>query len=193
MRRARWALVASLALAAYPRPPEACDRCVLAPGQERALGELLGGPGALPGGCRLDHARVERSTVRAWYRCPAGEAAIRLHHASRAPSGAVAAGGMALVDEGGAARADGLLDALAARVRARGAAVHWSQATRDRNGPNGPDSEPAGPDPDRLEHRVDLAPPRASVPARGALLGALALGVALAVWRARRTTPPARP
>ena len=184
----RAALVMLLSLAACEAqepPPDECIDCVIPPGQERAVLAMLGGRDALRGGCRLASARVEGATVRATYRCPAAELSLTLHHATQAPPGATTAGALALVSADPEARSTGLLDDLAARVRARGATVRWVSVVREHDERFASDGRAIGSERGRAGQRVDVAL-RHGVPARAVLLGALVFGGAVAAWRSRR-------
>lgn len=185
MTRAWWLPLLLTACEARELPPEECDECVIPPGQERAVLAMLGGRDALRGGCRLASASVEGATVRATYRCPATELSLTLHHATHAPPGATMAGAFALVSADPEARSTGLLDDVAARVRARGATVRWVPVVREHDERFASDGRAAGRDGRRIEQRVDVVL-RHGAPARAVLLGALVFGAIVAAWRSRR-------
>lgn len=176
-----------LALAACaPAPaPHECDDCVIPPGQERAVLAMLGGREPLRGACRLETASVEGATVRASYRCPAGSVPVTLHHAAQAPPGSLPAGVFGLECADPEARASGLLDDVAARVRARGDAVRWVPVTREHDERFLAGGRAGARERGRLDPPVDTRL-RHGVPAWGLLLGALALGCVAAAWRGRR-------
>ncbi len=186
MTRAWWLPLLLLAACEAPvLPVEECDDCVIPPGQERAVLAMLGGRDVLRSGCRLASASVEGATVRATYRCPAMELSLTLHHATQAPPGATVAGAFALVGDDPEARSTGLLDDVAARVRARGATVRWVSVVREHDERFAIDGRIAGRDGRRIEQRVDLAL-RHGVSGRAVLLGALVFGAIVAAWRSRR-------
>ena len=96
------------------------------PGQEEILADMMGRGADLPAGCRWAGASIERTIVVSRYRCAGGEVIVELHHPERAPAAAVRGDRFALVARGGSAP-PGLLDAIAARARARGDAFHWAR------------------------------------------------------------------
>src|SRR5207302_9239562 len=53
---------------------------VILPGQEDVLAAMLGSGVALPDGCTFADGQVERTIVRATYRCPSGDVIIELSH-----------------------------------------------------------------------------------------------------------------
>src|SRR5579883_795426 len=127
-RRALLAALVVLGLAPRGRGDGAGFVDVLPAGQERLFAEMLGEGAALPGGCAFDGAALDRTFVRARYRCAAGSVEIELRH----PGDAAAAGAkrttreFAIVARGDAPPS--LLDGIEERVRGRERAFHWASA-----------------------------------------------------------------
>lgn len=96
---------------------------VVPPGQEGLILEMFGKGEVLPGGCRLQDARVLRTYVVGTWACDAGEATVELRPLASAPAGAATTAKLAVAGKG--ALPDGLLDAVVARVRERDARWHW--------------------------------------------------------------------
>lgn len=100
------------------------DRFVIAPGAEPLFAEMLGAGAALPG-CRFGNGQIERTYVVATYACDGGPLVLELVHPDVAPPGGVRTERFAVVVKSGAAP-EGLLAALAERIRAREDAFTWT-------------------------------------------------------------------
>lgn len=140
--------------------PPAAVPYVLPPGQDDLVAGLLGRGAALPGGCAWQAAAIDHDRVVSRYDCGGRVVEVQLVHASVAPAGASVAGSTALVAGPGAPPA--LVDALAARLRARDAALTWARP--------GPDASP-----------VSSAPPAPTPPRSSSPVAGIALGIALVV------------
>lgn len=150
---------------------------VIPPGREALVLEMLGGSAELPGRCRLEDARVDRTYVSARYTCAGRAVTVSLRHPREAPAPAVVAGEIAVVPGEGAPPE--LVAAIADRVRAR--ADRWSWVSL----------EEGASDPGRKK-------PTADRPHRGAAIAGLILApligvLARARWRRHRTLMDAVP
>ncbi|HEX9051130.1 MAG TPA: SGNH/GDSL hydrolase family protein [Anaeromyxobacter sp.] len=112
-----------------PSPARAVGPFLLPPGQEDQVAGLLGRGAALTGGCAWRSASIDHDRVIARYDCGGRAVDVQLVHASVAPRGAHVAGSTALVAGPDAPRA--LVDALEARLRARGADLGWIASSGD--------------------------------------------------------------
>lgn len=106
---------------------------VIPPGREELLAEMLGRGAVLPGECTFTSGQVESDVVTATYTCPAGAVVFTLRHPDKASSDATLTEKFGLDVKSGAPPA-GLMDELAARIRAREQGFEWtwvgSYATR---------------------------------------------------------------
>jgi hypothetical protein len=154
--------------AAGNEPQEAPGSAVIPPLREDLLAQMLGRGATLPGSCTFAGGEVERTLVRASYRCPQGDVVFEMRHPSKAPSGATQTARFAITLKSGSPP-DGLADALASLVRSHEAAFEWKFT---------------GPSPRRTS-------PRTIVLLSGAGIAAIAaLGWALVRRRRRPTTTP---
>lgn len=119
------ALAAALfAVAAASGPAMAQAPAVIPPGQEPLLADMLGKGASLPGDCAWAGATVEQTRVVSWYTCAGARVEVELRHPADAPPGATRTDRFA-VRARGASSPPGLVDALAARIRAREAEFQW--------------------------------------------------------------------
>jgi tetratricopeptide (TPR) repeat protein len=101
------------------------------PGQEALLGRMLGEGAALPAGCTLDTATVDRSFVRAQYVCEGGAAVeIELHPASAAVQARQTTASFAIVADGPDTPREALVGAVTALVRAGEGRFQWKSVNR---------------------------------------------------------------
>ena len=108
---------------------------VIGPGQEPLLAELLGKGVSLPGDCAWVGATVEATYVVSAYTCSGARVEIELRHPTDAPVEAARTLRFAIQTRASTPPPPGLVDALAARIRARESAFVWSRASDDREGP----------------------------------------------------------
>jgi hypothetical protein len=106
-------------------------RPVIGPGQEPLLADMLGKGISLPGGCAWAGAGVEQTRVVSSYTCAGGSVEIELHHPTDAPPDAVRTLRFALQIRPAAPPPPGLVDALAARIRAAESAFVWRGGSDD--------------------------------------------------------------
>lgn len=98
---------------------------VLPAGQEDRLAEMMGRGETLPGGCKFAAGNINGPAMIATYDCSSGPVVIKVVHPSKAPRGAEQTAQFALAAERGTTP-EGLLEALADRVRAREAGFQWN-------------------------------------------------------------------
>lgn len=122
LRRALAAVAIGVGLGLGAAPAD--DGPVIPPGQEELLLAMLGRGAALPDGCALADGRIEHTTLEATYTCALGDVVVRLAHPSGAPATATRTERFALAIDSGSPPVS-LIDALAARVRAREAEFTW--------------------------------------------------------------------
>ncbi|MCB9787726.1 MAG: hypothetical protein H6744_13670 [Deltaproteobacteria bacterium] len=152
---------------------------VIAPGQEKLLGEMLGTGVELPGGCRFAGASVERDHVTGRYECAGGRAlAVELRHPSEAQGRGVRTAQFSVLAPTGELPPD-FSQALRQRIRAHEARWRWSSPNRAPVAAN-----PAGPGDDRLSAAR-------LVPLAAGLVAAFAAALALLVALLRLATRPA--
>ena len=101
------------------------ERYAIEPGTENLFGEMLGKGEALPGGCKLTDGKIERTSVLATYTCGDAQVVLQLGHPETAPAGAVRTERFAVDVQSGTAP-DGLLAAVADRIRAGEAKFAWT-------------------------------------------------------------------
>jgi len=164
MGRTELAVVIALAALAPGRAASQGDAYTLGPGHEDLVLAMTGGSERLPGGCALDGASIDRVLIRARYRCDDGTAPVLVLRHPSTSDAAVRTASFALEPSADAPSA--LVEAIAARVRARESELPWD--VHDL---------PAG--------------PRSSAPATAYVVGAVAAAILLAavgalVWRRRR-------
>ena len=94
------------------------------PGAEQLIGAMLGSGETLPGGCKLDDGRIERTAVVATYACSGGNVVLELDHPEVAPAGGPRTERFAITVKSGTPPG-GLLDAVTARIRAREGSFQW--------------------------------------------------------------------
>jgi hypothetical protein len=97
---------------------------VILPGQDDLVADIVGRGETFPGECRFSGGQVDRSLIRATYKCSGGEVVFELLHPSTAPAGATTTAQFALVLRSGAPP-PGFTDALVSRVRSREGAFQW--------------------------------------------------------------------
>jgi hypothetical protein len=97
---------------------------VIPPGYEDLFAQVFGRGETLPGECRFSGGEAAGPTVRATYACGFGEIVLALAHPSQAPKGATLTKQFAISVQSGSAPA-GLVDAVAARLRAREGEIQW--------------------------------------------------------------------
>jgi hypothetical protein len=140
MRCARIVVPAVAALAAVgisraepegvPAPVDAArqmERYVIRPGAEKLFGDMLGMGRTLPGGCALSEGQIDRTSVVATYTCGGRPVVLQLLHPELAPAGGVRTQRFVVTVKSGAPP-DGLVDAVAERVRAGETAFEWANA-----------------------------------------------------------------
>jgi hypothetical protein len=125
------ALVVTALLAAPGAALAEDARPVIGPGQEALLADLLGKGASLPGGCAWAGAGVEPTRVVSSYTCAGGPVAIELHHPTDAPPDAVRTLRFAIQIQPASPPPPGLVDALAARIRAGESAFVWRGGSDD--------------------------------------------------------------
>jgi hypothetical protein len=108
---------------------------VIGPGQEPLLAEMLGKGVSLPGDCAWAGATVEETRVVSWYTCAGARVEIELRHPTDAVPEATRTLRFAIRTRPTAPPPPGLVEALAARLRAREAEFRWSNASDDHAGP----------------------------------------------------------
>ena len=116
------------AQAEEPPPADAArlnERYAIAPGTESLIGDMLG-KGETLAGCTLSDGKIERTVVLATYTCGDGQVVLQLLHPASAPSGGVRTDRFAIGVQSGTPPG-GLLEAVAARVRAREGAFTWTE------------------------------------------------------------------
>ncbi|MFT3767569.1 MAG: hypothetical protein QM820_19110 [Minicystis sp.] len=140
------AIVIACALTIAPGLARADDPFVkvIPPGNEKLLGEILGGA-SLPEKCALDRASIERTKVVAAYDCGGRKATVALHHPSDPEAAAPAAktAQFALVIKGDAPRA--LVDEIARRLAAQDKTWRWVAAEAPGLGVPEAGAHPDGP------------------------------------------------
>ena len=112
-----------------PAPVDAArlnERYAITPGTEALFGEMLGKGETLPGGCTLSDGQIERTAVVATYTCGDAQVVVQLLHPAIAPSGGVRTDRFAISPKSGTPPA-GLLEAVAAHVRAHEAGFQWTE------------------------------------------------------------------
>ena len=124
------------ALLAAPRVAAAQGASpVIGPGQEPLLADLLGKGASLPGGCAWAGASVEETRVVSSYTCAGARVEIELRHHTDAPASAARTRCFAIQTRPASPPPPGLVDALAARIRARESEFRWSHGSDDPHGP----------------------------------------------------------
>lgn len=179
-----------------PARADPLEGYVIPPGQEPLVLEMLGAKEALPGGCSLRSASIDRSIITARYACDGGvEQALELRHASQ-PEGALATtASFAIAGKAGAQSQD-LINAIAPRVRAREGRFYWlGQAPSGREEPA---AEPSNTrkEPERAEQTSGLGLSSARLGALQAIVALVLLALSLvalprAYLRAYRVWRPA--
>ena len=115
----------------------AVTQMIIPPGQEQLLGRLLGhGEGEL-GGCRVEGGAIERSRVRATFRCGARSVGIELHHVGAKVTALATTGAFAVVAAAGASVPAELSRALTQRLLRMEGAWRWapvSSSVGDKQG-----------------------------------------------------------
>jgi hypothetical protein len=150
---------------------------VIGPGQEPLLADMLGKGTALPGDCAWAGATVEQTRVVSWYTCAGARVEIELRHPTDAVAAAARTDRFAIRTRA-ASPPPGLVDALAARIRAREAAFVWRGGADDLGGgARAPLSE---------QHRQALR-------GLGVALAVAAITAALMRWIYRRLARAASP
>lgn len=180
-----FAVIAALGLwllpVAAPCDADGAARPVIAPGQERVLGAMLGADAAWASGCELDDARVEHSSIRTSYKCPGGAVTIELGHPSTAAGDALRTRQFAVAVVGGAPP-PGFVSELEARVLAHEAGFQWTWVSPPATHTPAP----------RIETKLPESAEQ-TVASRGTWLAALVGAVSLlwATWYLRRRSRPA--
>lgn len=107
----------------------AAQPAMIPPGQETFVLSMLGGPDTLAG-CKLDGASIDRDHIDARYTCDPGARAftITLRHPDGAPASAPRTNSFVL-EPGGGPAPEGLVDAVARRVRERERDFRWLRPT----------------------------------------------------------------
>jgi len=97
---------------------------VIVPGKEQLLAQMLGLGADLPAECSFAGGDIDRTFVHGKYTCPGGEVVLDVRHvdAGKAPVATTAKFAISIVS--GSAPA-GLVDAVAAQIRAREAEFEW--------------------------------------------------------------------
>ncbi|UQA60193.1 tetratricopeptide repeat protein [Polyangium aurulentum] len=116
-----------LAALAFTLPASADERIAYAipPGQEKLVLAMCGGEDALPGGCKLAGASIDKSVIVARYSCKGGaEHALELRHASVKEGALATTAAFSIARKEGAPEAD-LVEALAARIRKQEGQFRW--------------------------------------------------------------------
>jgi tetratricopeptide (TPR) repeat protein len=108
---------------------------VIGPGNDARIAAMLEGA-KLPAGCHWRGAHVDRSRVVSDYRCTAGEVHLELRHPSDGAGAASSRAAGAFLVVAGAGVPDGLLDAVAAQVKAGQAGFQWTTAAPAQTGPD---------------------------------------------------------
>lgn len=178
-------------VAALLMPAAVRAEYVIGPGQEDAIGRMIG-VGTLPGPCQLDRGNVSRESVEAHYRCEGREALLELRHPDQAPEHAVRTRSFAIVPGPGAP--DTLVDLIRSRVLDAESAFHWTQANPESALPS--QEGPASND-DRAVARAPMVQAVLHSPAfrLGVLLAAVAgslLGLRRLAPRIAKATAPLR-
>ncbi|HSP99541.1 MAG TPA: hypothetical protein VL049_20150 [Candidatus Dormibacteraeota bacterium] len=132
-------------LSAADEPGDGTE-AVIPPGHEELLLAMLGHGAALPDGCTFSDGKVLRTVVRATHTCPLGDVVIELLHPEHAPEAATETERFALIVDSGSPP-DSLLDAVAAKVRARESGFEWQRAVEvDAAAVDGDSGERVAPD-----------------------------------------------
>jgi len=125
----RWMIGSALGFALTMTLPAAADGDgfvkVIAPGNERLIGDMLGTGQDLPGGCKLTSASIDRTKVVAHYAC-GKDVVVELHHPSDGEGAAIRTARFALVPRGDPPAE--LMTALAERIKAREEPWRWISA-----------------------------------------------------------------
>jgi hypothetical protein len=125
----RWLSGSALAVALAFAPLALADGDgfvkVIAPGNEKLIGDMLGTGVDLPGGCKLASASIDRTRVVAHYAC-GKDVVVELHHPSDGEGAAIRTARFALVPKGEAPAE--LMTALAERIKAREEPWRWISA-----------------------------------------------------------------
>jgi hypothetical protein len=119
------AVVAAALCVCTTRRAAASSYDVLAPGQEQLFAEMLGRGETLPGACTFASGQIESALVRGTYQCAGSGLVVELRQSRHDDGAAAVTERFALAIAAGTAPA-GLIDALAARIRARESAVVWT-------------------------------------------------------------------
>jgi hypothetical protein len=138
---------------------------VIPPGQEELLADILGRGATFADGCTFAGGQADGPVIRATYTCPTGEVVLELVHPSLEAATATRTDRFAITLKNGSPP-DGLIAALASRIRSREAAFEWKWIGQASS----PFSRPM----------IELA--------AIALLGLAALGWALRMRRSARRT-----
>jgi hypothetical protein len=109
---------------AHPTRSPAGEQVVIPPGKEDLLADMLGRGATLPGECRFDGGKADGPSIQSTYACPGGVVIVELLHPSNAPADATRTEQFAIVVRSGSPPA-GLVDGLAATVRARESGFQW--------------------------------------------------------------------
>jgi hypothetical protein len=117
------ALIAA-ALASPPMRASAAEQVVIPPGKDDLIADILGRGATLPGQCRWDGGKADGPSIQSTYACPGGAVIVELMHPSTAPADAIRTEKFAIVVRSGSPPA-GLIDGLAAAVRARESGFQW--------------------------------------------------------------------
>ena len=102
------------------------ERYVIEPGAEPLFADMLGSRQTLPGGCTLGDGQIERTSVLVTYACGGGQVVLQLVHPESARPGDVRTRRFAITVKSGTPP-DGLVSAIAERIRAREAAFEWKR------------------------------------------------------------------
>lgn len=109
----------------------ASERHAIEPGGEALIGTMLGKEQDLPGGCKLTDGKIERTAVLATYGCAGTDVVLQLRHPDDASAGSVRTERFAVDVKSGTPPA-GLVEAVAAKIRAGEAGFHWTDVGNGR-------------------------------------------------------------
>jgi hypothetical protein len=184
------AVIAALLGVCVAARAEPSELYVIPPGQEPLVLAMVGGKDTLPGGCRLEGVNIDRTIITARYLCEgAAETALVLRHTAEGEGALIKTAAFAILRKEGAPP-EGLVSAVAERVRAGEQGFYWlGPGSNRRDMASAPEARPSEGSRGRAapEPKIEQALTQPKLFGLGVVsVGAIAWIALGALWLARR-------